>query len=234
MASLCRETSSGRFHIRFRYGGRAYRRSLSTRNKREANAVLSRVEETIRLLDRGRLEVPPSAEPGVFILSDGKRNDKPKPSVIPNLREFFRSYGEQLPRGTKEESTLYGEQIHIRHLLRHLKVTTVVRSITTRNSQDYIAARLRETWNGKPIRPATIKKELTTFRLIWNWAVDHGYLSGPAPTKGLKFPKSDEKPPFMTWEEIEAKLARGGLSLDQEEELWSCLFLEARANRRCS
>ena len=170
--------------------------------------------------------MPPDANPAEFILSDGKRNDKPKPSAIRTLREFFRSYGEQLPRGTKEESTLYGEQIHIRHLLRHLKGTMVVRSITTRNLQDYIAARLRETWNGKPIRPATIKKELTTFRLIWNWAVDQGYLSDPAPTKGLKFPKSDEKPPFMTWGEIEAKLARGGLSRHQEEELWSCLFLK--------
>ena len=226
MASLHLSPSSKKFQIRFRFGGIAYKRSLKTTDKRDARSALSRVEETLRLIERGRIDMPPDANPAEFILSDGKRNDKPKPSAIRTLRDFFRLYEEQMPRGTKEESTFYGEQIHVRHLLRHLKGTTVVRSITTRDLQDYIAARLHETWNGKPIRPATIKKELTTFRLIWNWAVDQGYLSGPAPTKGLKFPKSDEKPPFMTWGEIEAKLARGGLSPHQEEELWSCLFLK--------
>ncbi len=30
-----------------------------------------------------------------------------------------------------------------------------------------------------------------------------GFVTGPFPNGGLKFPKADEKPPFQTWQEIE-------------------------------
>jgi len=69
MASLEADAASERFRIRFRYGGESYKRSLKTTDRCEANAILGRVEETIRLLERGRLEIPPDADPGVFILS---------------------------------------------------------------------------------------------------------------------------------------------------------------------
>ena len=76
MASLLQDRASRCFHVRFRYAGQSYKRSLKTRDKREAKTVLSSVDETIRLIERGRLEMPPDADPGVFILSDGTRNGK--------------------------------------------------------------------------------------------------------------------------------------------------------------
>jgi integrase len=85
--------------------------------------------------------------------------------------------------------------------------------------------RSNDLWQGEPIGPETIKKELATLRLIWNWAVDRGYLSGPAPTKGVKLPKRADKPPFMTRSEIEQKLRRGGLTEEQVKTLWESLFL---------
>lgn len=69
MASLEPDKASGRFHIRLRYGGVSYKRSLKAAGQQEANSVLGWVEETLRLLERGRLEIPPDAAPGVFILS---------------------------------------------------------------------------------------------------------------------------------------------------------------------
>lgn len=77
MASLHRDEASGKYRIRFYYGGIEYKRSVKTGNDEEAQAVKSRVEETLRLLERGRLEIPPGADPGRFILSDGKMNGKP-------------------------------------------------------------------------------------------------------------------------------------------------------------
>ena len=76
MASIEFDEASGRYRIRFRYAGKPYKRSLKTTDKRDAGAVVGRVEETIRLLERGRLNIPPDADPGVFILSDGKLNGK--------------------------------------------------------------------------------------------------------------------------------------------------------------
>ena len=64
MASLEEVRFSARYHIRFRYSGRAFKRALKTTDRGEAESVLGRVEETIRLLERGRLEMPTDADTG--------------------------------------------------------------------------------------------------------------------------------------------------------------------------
>jgi hypothetical protein len=43
--------------------------------------------------------------------------------------------------------------------------------------QAYIDRRLREKYRGKPTGPVTVKKEVATFRLIWNWAATQGHLA---------------------------------------------------------
>jgi integrase len=91
--------------------------------------------------------------------------------------------------------------------------------------QGYVEKRLRDLYRDKPIRPDTVRKEAATFRLIWNWAVTQGHVTGPAPTKGLKYPKTEQKPPFMTREDIEKIIKRGGLTDEQEARLWNCQFL---------
>ena len=225
MASLFQDAHSGRYRIRFRYGGQPYNRSLTTSDRQEAETVRSRVEETLRLLTRGRLEIPADADPGTFVLTDGKRNGKPSPSVVHSLNDLFKVYQEKLPAGTKEATTLQGEARHIKHLLRHIGANRIAQTIKGNDIQRYVEKRLQESWHGKPIRPDTIKKELTTFRLIWNWAVNQGYLKGIAPMKGIKFPKRDQKPPFMTHDEIQRTIVRGGLPMEKQNELWECLFL---------
>ena len=211
MAYLELDTTSSLYRIRFRYGGRPYKRSLKTSDRVEAEGVAGRVQET-RLLERGRLELPPNADPGAFILSDGKLNAKPL-------------YTEKLPAGAKEQTTLQGEAIHRKHLLRHLKGGAAAQTLAVNELQAYVEKRLRDKHGKKLIRPDTIEKELTTFRLIWNWAVDQGYLTGPAPVRGIKFPKANQKSPFMTMGEIKRILDRGGVKADQEKELWDSLFL---------
>src|SRR5262249_24448070 len=42
---------------------------------------------------------------------------------------------------------------------------------------------------------------------------------------GLRYPKLDEKRPFMTRDEIERQMAAGGLAEAQKKELWNALFL---------
>lgn len=73
MASLEYDTDAENYLVRFRYNGRSYKRSLHTGSEREARAVLGRIEETIHLIERGRIEMPANADPAAFILSDGKR-----------------------------------------------------------------------------------------------------------------------------------------------------------------
>jgi len=43
-------------------------------------------------------------------------------------------------------------------------------------------------------------------RAAWNWAAHTGLVKGIFPSKGFVYPKADEKPPVITWQEIERKL----------------------------
>ena len=80
MATLEQDPSSGRYRVRFRYEGRAYKRTTRTKNYRSASSVLSQVEETLRLLELGLTSVPDNIDPGKFIVSGAryKREQLPK------------------------------------------------------------------------------------------------------------------------------------------------------------
>ena len=54
---------SRRYHIRFRYGDKPFKRSPLLEDDREAERVFGTIEEAIKDLKRGRLEMPPDADP---------------------------------------------------------------------------------------------------------------------------------------------------------------------------
>lgn len=91
-----------------------------------------------------------------------------KPLKLVTLGQLLDSYQEELPPGAKEDSTLYTEGIHLRHLKRLLKVRQSAVSLTLSDLQGYVNKRLRESRHGKPIRSDTIKKEIATLRVAWN------------------------------------------------------------------
>lgn len=101
-----------------------------------------------------------------------------------------------------------------------------MQSISKSDLQTFVSKRLKEKHHGKPIQPDTVRKELVTFRMLWNWGVQEGLLIGPSPTKHVVLPLTDEKPPFMTRKEIEVIIARGGLTEEDESRLWEAIYLE--------
>ena len=216
MASLEFDELSGRYRIRFRYGGKPYKRSMKTSDRNEAAG-----DPRAGGRDHPALGARPAGNPargrtgGLHPVGwqaewqiVGRAATYPGRPAQP-LHEI-------LAEGCKAQTTLNTEETHISHLLRHLGKTKLAQSVTTADMQAYCEKRLRDTYRDKPIRPDTVKKEVATFRLIWNWAVAHGHLTGPAPTKGLKYPKTEQKPPFMTRKEIEKIIKRGGLTEEQE------------------
>ncbi len=226
MAGIQLDPKSKRYRIRFRYGGQEFKRSIKTRSKKEAGAILGRVEETLILIERGRLEVPTDADPATFILSDGKQKSKPKVHQKVTLGELFDLYESNRVENAKEETTISTEQIHIAHLRKRLPMRLAAQALEFGQLQGYVTDRLQDKWHGQPIKVDTVKKELATFCTIWNWAALHKHVVGLAPTQGLQYPKRDEKPPFMTRSEIERVVARGGLTGEEEKELWNSLFLK--------
>lgn len=212
MASVKRDPRSKIFHVRFRFGGRSFHRSLETRDGKDAAAARVRVEDTIRHLGRGWLDLPLGLDAGDFILSGGKLKQATAPQEPLTLEDLFARYHRELPADAKEENTTTTEKIHCKHLLRILDRKKTAQSISPSDMQSYCNARSKEEGRRGKVRPQTIKKELATFRVIWNWATRLGLLTGPAPTRGIQLAKAGEQSPFQTVEEIQKIIDRRGLS----------------------
>lgn len=217
------------YHIAFRLNGTLVKRSLHTNSETEANTRLTRLEENLRLIASGRIDIPDDADPVEFLLADCKIAQKPafkKPHSLASLcTHFFAS----IPNGNIEANTLKTMKIHTRHLRRHLGDRFSVRSLNLEDLQGYVSKREKEKGlRGKGVGPTTIKKELTTFCTIWSWAVEMGHLKGAFPRKGLRLPKVEEKPPFQTWAQIQSQINEGDFTEDEQSQLWDCLFLDLK------
>jgi hypothetical protein len=69
------EMRGEQFRIVFRFRGDLLSVNLKATERKEAKACLARFEDNLRLVERGRLTVPPEvakADFGLFLLSDGK------------------------------------------------------------------------------------------------------------------------------------------------------------------
>ncbi len=138
------------------------------------------------------------------------------------LDEFLNS----LTPDALEATTEHCLRIHTGHLKRVLGVTLPLRSLDLSALQRYVDARsTAKGLRGRRLSATTIKKEVATLSMIWNWACHHEYLDRPLPKRGLRYPKSEDKPPFQTIAEIERKISRGGLSDDEIADLWDAAFL---------
>jgi len=227
-ALIC--SSSGVWRIRFRYAGRQFYRSLDTRSERDALQAKAQVEETIGLLNRGRISVPDNAtldEAGQFILSGGR---EVRPRRQPRLRESCtlsqaaEAYFESFPPGSKAESSLSTERSHRDHLLRILGRGTQLREIGVEQLQSYVNSRSQQNGKtGQKVQPVTIRKELATFRQIRNCGKSRGWVESELPLKDVRLPRDRAKPPFQTWEEIQREVAR--LAPEDRPETWENLFL---------
>lgn len=168
VASLEHDSESQSYRIRFRFAGRAFKRSLSTPDRKLARSTLARVEETLSLIANDRLEVPEDVDPAEFILSDGKRAQPIATRRPLTLGELCQMFQERRVPGAKEASTIKTEDLHIRTILRVLKKTTVVQSFRNADLQAYVLTRLTPTKSRRAVAAETVQKELATFRVIWN------------------------------------------------------------------
>jgi len=232
MANLV-QNRSGLFSIRFRFDNKRFNRSLETTSEKEAKEEKARIEKTIRLINEGEKDLPDKATPEqiwAFLRSGGKRTGKVTLAAAISLEDVAKEYFDSLPEGAKEESSLKTEGTHVKNLKRHLGASTPLYELNVQRVQGYVSKRQADTGlRGKYVQADTIKKELQTFRQLWDFAAARCHVSGKCPVEGVKLPKPNEKLPFKTWEEIEAVIKRGGYSEQEQGELWDCLFLRDEA-----
>ncbi len=80
------------FRIKFRYSSKNHSVPLKTADEWEAEGLLGRFETNLRLLERGRLELPDGADLGLFLLSDGKLHQKPRLKTTLSVGQVFDLY----------------------------------------------------------------------------------------------------------------------------------------------
>jgi integrase len=220
------EQRNKKFRLIFYVAGKRYSGTLRTAERGEADAIAGSVDRTLMLLEQGLLEVPDGGDMVSFVLSGGKLTEKPKPPPVRTLADLRDRYLQAHAIGAMEQNSLDTVRMHLRHVIRTFGADFAVLTLTLTHLQGHIERRAKQRASSKRrISAVTLRKELASFRACWNWGVQAGLLNGPFPNKGLKYPKTDEKPPFQTWATIEKQIARGGLNEAEHRDLWNCLFL---------
>jgi len=114
----------------------------------------------------------------------------------------------------------------IKHFSKTFGPNFTIGSLKLADLQRHVDARAKKRGiRNRPLSPTTIRKEIATLRAAWNWGMQAGLVTGPFPHRGLKFPKTTEKPPFRTWEEIEKQIETCQVTEAGQQDLWDCLYL---------
>ena len=226
MASL-QKFPSGTFHITIPFGGKRYKRSLKTKDRKTALAIQARVEDTTKLVERGRIEIPTSADIPTFLLSDGNVSRQLEAPKEVKLNKLFKSYFDSIPEGSLDLGTIRMMKTHSRHLTKHLGGRLSLRTLTQGILQSYIGKRSKEPGiRGRNVQAATIKKELTTLRGLWKWSVISEQLpNAPFPSVGLRFPISEDLSPFQTFETVLKQTSSLAPDSAEFKDLWATVFL---------
>ena len=185
----------------------------------QANTVLPHLHTGIKEAPQGLTK----SEMVEWVLSGAKIDPRPARSVVDETTARLITRFKRLKESI-EESSYITLCIHLEHLKRYLTETDLlyapVTSITTDVLRDYQRWRVgRPLVFHKPITPpktivgpVTVNKETTSFRSLFG-------LGNPArnPCKSLERLAEDELPDFRTLPEIEALLARGVFSPEEEK-----------------
>ncbi|WP_165245498.1 tyrosine-type recombinase/integrase [Paludisphaera soli] len=225
MASL--QERDGRWQCQFLYRGKRRTFALGRVTEAEAKAKADQVDYLLMRVGQGLIALPPGVDVVAFVKHDGsvpKADHAPPERDEPTLADLRDRYLETHGNGTLEANTLRGVRRHFKHLTSALGERFPIRKLTLLELQGYVDRRSKAKGRrGQPLNPATIKKEIVTLRTAWNWGVRMKIVSGRYPYEGLRYPKTDEKPPFQNRDEILRQLP--GLSAAKADELWESLYL---------
>lgn len=222
VASL--ENRNQNYRVVFMFRGRKYGYSLDTDDRPTAEGLRGGVEKTLMLISQGAITFPDGADVVSFVRNGGKLVVEAAPQAPLTLSQLKEKYLETHGQGALEANSLATIKMHLSHFEKTLGERFAVRNLTAADLQRHVTERRKKKYRGRPLSPVTLRKEVASFRACWNWAALQGLTSGIFPSRGLVYPKADEKPPFMTRAEIETRLPAAANDAERAE-LWDCLYL---------
>ena len=219
------------YRVLFQFRGKQHSLGLGQLPRRLAEAKAARVDELLALVKNGYLEVGPGDAVVEFLRRDGKppvvapAAGTPKAPAHPKLTlAALHAAYDAAHRGSLGDNTLAEIKSHFKHLRATLGDDFAVESLELADLQRHV--KRRETMKNakkKPVSPVTVQKDLLSFRVAWRWAAEGKLLTGAFPRlKSVRFGRTEEKLPFMTYAEVTARVAQGG----DAGKLWECLYLQ--------
>jgi integrase len=220
MANLGKK--KGIYLARFRFQGKEYKKSLKTTDRKAAEGAMHRVEDALHRLAINVITVPEGVDPGDFIVSGGTLTGparKVQSRPVPTLAEAVQEYTENI--GHLAESSRSTVRGHLRSLQKKLatKLGDPLGRVEQRDLEAFLQARLKER------SPTTVSKERVSIMQVFDWAVRVGYLPASPAAQLTRVKSAGDLPAFRTYEEIEAVVARGGLTPREVLSLWDSLYL---------
>jgi integrase len=224
MAGL--QERNGSYRILFRYQGKQHAFTLDgDPTEGLAHAKVGEVDLKLHQLKQRFISVPPEMDICEFLKFEGR------PAIVPQLSPGKTSLGRfrdqylAAHKSSLEKTTVDGIELHFRYFVEQWGENFPMDDLGLLTLQAYVDARTKDAgMNGRKVSAATIKKEIITLRTAWNWAKRAKIVKEPFPYLGLRYPRTTEKPPFMTKAEIERKVKAGGLSKAEEADLCDAMY----------
>jgi integrase len=184
--------------------------SYGTDQKKRAEEIHRRAMSKLWELENGITTIPPGQEIADWLLGRS-------PSPTRTLEDSIQAYRDARAEGTHAVSTVKTEDLHLGHLGRILG-SAPVQSIAPRHLAEYRDRRLAQ------VSGATVRKEISTFRVLWRWVVGQSIAQGSDPSAGLAIPKPPRAEPFRTLADVERMTE--GLDDTQAQAYWdSCVLV---------
>jgi integrase len=221
MASL--QERSGSYRILFSHHGKLHSFTIGKVEKGEAENKARQVDYLLMRLKQKLIVLPEGTDIVTFVEHDGNPpNAGPTlpnaPRQVVTLGHLKDSYLTTHSNGTIEANSLDTCKLHLNHFVRVFGDAFPLGELSLSKMQEYVNLRAKT-----KISPMTIRMEIATLRAAWNWGEPMELTEGKFPNRGLRYPKADEKPPFMTMEEIKRQLEGGG----DPDTFWEALYLQA-------
>ena len=197
------------YYCQFYFQGHRFTVTIGEVAKDEADDFVGSVGQVLRRIKQRLIHVPPGTKITDFVVSGGKVptiEAAAAPLEPTSYATFRQKYLDTHRQGAMEANSLQTIEMHLRHFERTLGSKFPLQQLTLADLQRHVTERGKKKYRGRQLSPATLRKEVASFRAAWNWACLNGMVVGTFPSKGLVYPKSDEKPPFMTRAEIERRL----------------------------
>ncbi len=224
MASL--QKRNGSYRILFFHQGKLQSFTLGKVIRAEAERKAAQVDYLLMRLKQRLVQMPDGIDIVTFVEQDGSpvtNAGTPISRAAITLAEARDRYIETLSAGAVEANSLATTTMHIGHFVRTFGGQIPFAELTQLSLQRHINERAKKKYRGRRLSPVTLKKEMASLRAMWNWAVNAKLIQGHFPSRGLVYPKHDEKPSFQTRVEIERKIV--GLTKAEQSDLWDSLFL---------